>query len=249
TVLPPSSDDVLFRCTNERCDWYLEKGLAVRVSHDPPVIRLTFKPKGPGHSGDPYFIQDFKNRCVVCGDTSSLSHHHIVPDGYRKYFPKDSRQHGRWMYDVLLLCVDCHETYERFAHELKKNISKEYDIDSSGVSTLTRDDVTVLRAAAALYRHGEKIPKPKRDEFESIMKAYLGKPTVSMEDCHLTWKKIKKSAMVTPAGLLIAQKIADIDDFAVRWRRHFVKFMKPKFLPELWDPERRIYSEPDQLVS
>ena len=249
TVLPPNSDEVMFLTNLERMAWYLERGLATLVTRDPPSIRLTFEPKGPGHAGDPYFLQIFKNRCVVCGLTEGLSHHHIVPNCYRRFFPRESQEIGRWMYDVLLLCIDCHDRYEDAADQLKHLISKEYKINPAGKTSLSQEEVQVIRAAAALYRHGDKIPEQKRAEFEITLKTYLGQNSYTKEDCHHTWKTLQKSVQVTPAGLLVVQKITDIDDFAVRWRRHFMKIMDPKFLPELWDPERRIYSEPDQVQS
>lgn len=248
SVLHPDSDLVMFRCNSDRRQWYLELGLAVVVRDNPPAIRLTFQPRGPGHSGDPYFLQTFQNRCVVCGAPDRLSHHHIVPNCYRKHFPRTSQALGRWMYDVLLLDIDCHATYELRAHELKETIGKEFEIPTAGISNLTSEQISVMKAAAALYRHGEKLPEPKKKHFEAVVKAYLGKETLVKDDC-LVWKKIRRSMNTTPAGLLVAHKIPDIDDFAIRWRRHFMKSMKPAFLPEGWNPERRIYSEPDQVPS
>lgn len=235
----------MFRCHDEKKTWYLERGLAVIVSIDPPSIRLTFKPKGPGHNEDPYFLQEFKNRCVVCGTAEDLSHHHILPYGYRRYFSRDSEETGRWMYDVLLLCVECHTSYESHAHELKEQISKEYGVPSSGVSNLNRDEVHVIRCASALDRHGDKIPEAKRKHFEEVVRVYLGKETLEREDL-LVWKKMARSAEVTPAGMILAGKIKDIDEFAIRWRIHFLKTMDPKYLPEGWKPDRKIYSEIDQ---
>jgi len=243
-VLSPDSDRPMFRCDRERMEWYLERKLAVLVSEDPPVLRLTFQPKGPGHAGDSYFLQGFKNQCVVCGSQDDLSHHHIVPDGYRRYFPRISYVLGRWMYDVLLLCVRCHERYERMANEFKETIAVEYGIPSSGISNLTRDKLRFMKAAIALERHGDKIPEGRRTLLEGDVKAYLGKDAFTREDLAL-WKEIQQSIDVTPPGEMIISKIPDIDDFAIRWRWHFMTQMKPRFLPSGWNPERRIYSEPD----
>lgn len=248
SVLPPDSDQVMFRCDSDRREWYLDRGLAAPVEGNPHAIRLTFQPNGPGHAGDPYFLQTFKNRCVVCGATDQLSHHHIVPNCYRKHFPRTSQELGRWMYDVLLLDVACHSRYELRAHELKETISKEYEIPSAGISNLTPELIAVMKAAAALYRHGDELPEPKKKHFEGVVKAHLGKETLEKEDC-LVWKEIRRSMNTTPAGLLVALRIQDLDDFAIRWRRHFIKSMKPAFLPEGWNPDRRIYSEPDQVAS
>lgn len=234
----------LFRCDPERMNWYLGKGLATLESKDPPIIQLTFKPKGPGHFGDPYFLQEFKNRCVVCGIQNGLSHHHIVPYGYRRYFPKGSYENGRWFYDVLLLCCKCHDLYERQASALKEAIAAEYGISASGVSSLSKDEIMVSKAGAAISRHGHEMPQDRREHFENILKTYLGKDEITQDDAYHVWKGLLESNEVIPAGEIIISKLTDVDDFAIRWRRHFILHMKPKFLPEGWNPERRLYSEP-----
>jgi hypothetical protein len=233
----------MFRCDADRMYWYLDKGLANVESSDPPVIQLTFKPKGPGHWGDPYFLQEFKNQCVVCGTKDGLSHHHIVPYCYRRYFPRESYETGRWFYDVLLLCVRCHDRYERQASWLKEEIAAEYGVSASGVSSLSSDEIMVSKVGAALYRHGHEMPKDRREHFENILKAYLGKEEITRDDVYHVWKGLLESNQVTPAGGIVVSKVADVDEFAVRWRRHFMQHMKPKFLPEGWNTERRIYSE------
>lgn len=239
-----SGDITMFRCDANRMNWYLEKGLAVLESSNPPVIQLTFKPKGPGHSGDSYFLQEFKNRCVVCGVLDGLSHHHIVPYCYRQHFPRDSYENGRWFYDVLLLCVKCHDRYERQASFLKETIAAEHGVPGSGMQTLSRDEVMVSKAGAALYRHGHEMPAERRAHFENIVKAYLGKDTLTQDEIYHVWRGLLDSNEVTPAGGLIVAKLSDVDDFAIRWRRHFMQHMKPRFLPQGWNPERRLYSEP-----
>lgn len=240
-----SGDIVMFRCDQERVDWYLSMGLATLVSTTPTVLKLNFKPKGPGHNGDPYFLQSFKNRCVACASETDLSHHHVVPYCYRKYFPKDSYEYGRWFYDVLLLCVDCHHSYEDRAHELKLSIAHEHGIPSWGTTTLTKDESTIMKAAIALDRHQNKLPLDRRERFELIVKAYLGKAELNEGDPKQVFESLRSSIVNTPAGKIIVEKIKDIDDFAIRWRRHFLRHVKPQFLPKLWDPERRIYSEPN----
>jgi hypothetical protein len=240
-----SGERVMFRCDQDRVDWYLSMGLATVVSRDPTVLQLTFIPKGPGHDGDPYFLQEFKNRCVACGTDEGLTHHHIVPYCYRKFFPKESYEYGRWFYDVLLLCGDCHHSYEDRAHELKQSIAHEHGVPSCGTTTLTKDESTVMKAAIALDRHRDKIPVDKRERFENIVKAYLGKESLAEVDLKNVVTVLRDGIVTTPAAKIIVAKIKDIDDFATRWRRHFLRHVKPRYLPDLWNPERRIYSEPN----
>lgn len=234
----------MFRCGVDRMNWYLEKGLAVLESSDPPVLQINFTPKGPGHSGDPYFLQEFKNRCVVCGKDEDLSHHHIVPYCYRRHFPKDSYEAGRWFYDVLLLCVRCHDRYERQANGLKDEIASEHGISSSGLSNLSKDDVIVIKACAALVKHSDEMPEDRRKYFEGVVKAYLGVEQFTREEAQNVWKNLMDAQEVVAAGVIVVSKLTDFDAFAIRWRQHFMKHMKPKFLPIGWNPERRIYSEP-----
>lgn len=242
-----SGDTPVFRCDWRRVQWYLSKGLAYFVSHDPPVLRLNFKPKGPGHATDPYFLQEFKNQCVVCGSTERLSHHHIVPKCYRNYFPRDSFDKGKWFYDVLLLCLKCHNQYEKQANGLKREIAGEYGIPVSGVTNLNKERLDLMKAGAALHRHRDKLPPEKRLLFENLIKGYLGKETLEPGDARGVWKAVLDELETTPAAAIIVKGLSDIDQFSIRWRHHFLKTMKPAFMPDYWKADRRVYTEADSV--
>lgn len=238
----------MFRCDNRRMAWYLDRGLAVKLQDDPPAIRLTFKPKGPGHGFDPYFTQEFLNRCTVCGSEKDLTHHHIVPYAYRRHFPRESYELGRWMYDVLLLCTVCHHRYEGFGDELRDTIAREHGVPASGITNLKTDQLRAMKASAALDRHRDKMPLEKRAALEATLKGFLKKEELLEEDYRI-WHQMRNAIETIPSGKIVAElllkDIAAIDDFAIRWRRHFIAKMKPGFLPQGWNPERRVYSEPD----
>jgi hypothetical protein len=239
-ALPPHSDEPLFRTNDERAEWYVSLGLA--VMEKPGLMRLTFKPKGIGHQGDPYFLQEFKNVCVVCGGTKDLSHHHVVPDCYRRHFPRAGKeQFGRWMYDVLLLCASCHERYEGTAWRFKKELHQEYGVSGSGETNLDRSMLQTIRAAAALFRHGEKMPEARRSHFEEELRKYFGYDPDKSEYFRI-WKDLADEVYFIPVGqILVERHLEDVDEFAIRWRHHFLKTMKPAFMPEYWDADRRIY--------
>jgi hypothetical protein len=245
TVYHPTTGLIMFRCDQPRMKWYLESGLAELVQQDPPAIRLTFTPRGPGHLQDPYFLQDFKNRCVVCGSEENLSHHHVVPYAYRRHFSRESYRYGRWMYDVLLNCLGCHERYEKQANELKIEIAGEHGVPIEGVPNVTPDQIRAAKLACTVFKHGHKMPPERRAQMETELKKLLGKDELDGDDL-LFWYGFRHRVLVTPAGELIAPNIKDIDDFAIRWRKHYLRHMKPKFLPQGWDPERRIYSEKER---
>jgi len=231
---------LMFRCDDRLRRWYFFMGLAEAYGTD--GIRLKFQPKGPGHAQDPYFLQVFKNQCVVCGSLEDLSHHHVVPYCYRRHFPRDSYRYGRWMYDVLLLCVGCHDRYEDSARTLKEEIAKESGVPPEGAFNLAPPEVRTVKLAAALRRHGDLMPQARRQELEEELKALLGLDSLSEEDLLRAWQ-LRLKGRTTAAGALIVGKLEDLDGFARRWRVHFMERMKPRHLPQGWTPDRPIYSE------
>jgi hypothetical protein len=102
-----------------------------------------------------------------------------------------------------------------------------------------------MKAAVTLDRHGNKLPLHKLEQFTKIVKAYLGKDELQPEDPKNVFNNIRDGIVTTTAAQMIVGNLKDLDFFAIRWRKHFLRHVKPKFLPDLWDPERRIYSEPD----
>lgn len=229
---------LMFRCDERKKKWYLDRGLALRISED--EIRLTFKPKGPGHAENSYFLQEFVNRCVVCGAEDGLSRHHILPESYRKHFPRESEENGEWMYDILVLCVDCHLRYEEIASNLKAELLREYNVSPSGGDGPDPSLGLAVRCAAAILRHGHKMPADRRRELEEYFKRASGKNSASLFDLQEVWGQRDRGWKTSPSELLV-RKIEDFDTFARRWREHFVHTMRPRFLPEGWAVERKIY--------
>ena len=120
------SGETMFHGDNEKALWYLNRNLVEVISRDPPVLRFTFSPGGPGHVGDEYYLTSKANRCVVCGAEEGLNRHHVVPSVYRRHLPPEVKDHSH--HDVLLMCLSCHEKYEDEANQLKAELG-----ESSGV--------------------------------------------------------------------------------------------------------------------
>lgn len=94
--------ELMFKCQRKKFDWYIEKGLAEKLSDNPPQIKLTFNPKGHGQ-GKEYSLDNNDNLCCVCGKTYDYIRHSIVPHFYRHFFPDNMKSH--YSHDVLLMCV------------------------------------------------------------------------------------------------------------------------------------------------
>lgn len=223
-------------------NWYLNKGLADKIGENPPTIKLKFQPAGEGDSTDPYMLADKANRCVVCGVEADLTRHHVVPYCYRIHFPDDLKSHSS--YDVLPLCIECHEGYEVHARDFRKQILNELKIaehgDVSGVK-IDLSAVRAIKAANALLRHNNKIPEDKTGLLRDRIRTFLNKTELTDEDINATakleWKVVPENH--TCASKKIVESQSDLDSFARRWRCHFIAYMNPRYMPEYWDVNRK----------
>ena len=121
----------MFHGDAEKALWYLNRALVEVVSREPPILRFAFRPGGPGHVGDAFYLAGKVNRCVVCGSEEGLNRHHVVPRVYRRHLPPEVKEHSH--HDVLLLCVACHERYERAADALRAELSSECGVPPHGL--------------------------------------------------------------------------------------------------------------------
>jgi len=228
-----SPDDILmFRCNTKKVNWYLNRGLASIVNNDPLTIKLNFIPNGLGNHNKGYGLSKMHNKCVNCGIEEGLTKHHVVPISYRKFFPEEIKSHN--FHDVLPMCVDCHETYERKADEFKKELSSIYDAPLDGLVT-DKSDVPVkyIKMAIALIKDS-KIPNRRRRDMKNKIKSKFNIK-------RLTRNKIKKISEIKSTiikkthGEIVVSKLSDISLFIESWRSHFIKNNECNYLPEDWN--------------
>lgn len=232
---------MLCRSGERRMNWYLTKGLAEKVSESPPTIKLKFEPAGEGDAGDSYMLADRANQCVVCGQEQELTRHHVVPYSYRIHFPEECKRHTS--YDVLPLCVKCHQKYELHAQDFRSQILNELKL-KAGEIKLDLIAAKAIKSATALLRHNDNIPAERKFLLEEKIKDFLGKNKLSQADVEnvakMEWKVVPDN--FSSASKKVVETIKDLDVFARRWRCHFVAMMNPAFLPAHWDIDKRLYS-------
>lgn len=231
----------IFHCNIKKSNWYLKRNLAVQLS--PNKIQLNFETKGNGHLGDSFFLNNKKNVCVVCGKDFELSKHHVAPFCYRKYFPKEHKNHN--CYDVMLLCLNCHSEYENYAQKLKKELAEKYQCPLQGKGMdYDKEKSRIRNLARALFFHKNQIPLPRIMELEKEINDYCVKNNVENNLEHLFGLKFyTKSKNFISHGEYVVSQI-NIEEFILMWRRHFLSLMKPKFIPEFWDIERIVKKIP-----
>lgn len=225
----------IFFANKKRANWYLKRGAAKVVSDNPLTIQFTFRSKGHGKRSDPFYLQEMKNLCVVCGSLEQLTQHHCVPACYRTHFPQEIKSHSS--HDVLVVCSNCHHKYEHHAYEFRKELSKEFGVSMGGLYDADPDLVYAIKSAKTLLKHGDNIPEDKRNVLIDRIKKHLGKEVVEQSDLKEIIRT-DKGATVVAHGKLMVDKLIDIPKFIKRWRGHFVKFAKPKYLPEHWSIDR-----------
>ncbi|KAJ2541858.1 hypothetical protein GGF49_003325 [Coemansia sp. RSA 1853] len=164
--------NLLFRAGNRRLEWYLSRNLAERI--DASTIQLNFVNKGSGRRDEPFYLQEMQNMCTVCGSTTNLTMHHIVPHHYRKYMNETIK--SRSSHDLLPLCTSCHDKYERHAVLFKQHLSQCFSAPLDGLGWIERKDIGKgMRAASTLMsRSLEKIPKQRIDQLRAVVNEVVG---------------------------------------------------------------------------
>ena len=226
---------LLCRCHYDKVEWYVSRGLAEIVEQEPNItIQLNFEPKGMGNAGEPFYMQEKENRCVVCGAEEDLTKHHCVPACFRKCMPDEYKMNTS--HDVLPVCVACHMEYEPAAQQLKEDIAKRFGIAFH--PQVAKDDTEwkAWKSANALLRYREQIPESRIGELTQVLRDFLGKEDVTQEDLEALGDRnpYKKFVGINGHSQTIMDQIADLDEFIREWRQHFLDTMQPKFMPEHW---------------
>lgn len=224
----------LCRVDKRRIQWYLDRNLGEIVYNDPTTLRLTFEPSGRDGSTNPYNTSYKENICVVCGTPDEITRHHVVPYCFRKHFPKKIKDHS--FHDILPLCIKCHDQYEKYALELKSEISQETGFPLNGIGNIVRNKVFHIKGAVSALLNYDKIPIKRREELLDVVRDFLGKQNVLHEDLVAIndAKKTSRTDFKT-FGQMVVEDLDNIDSFIIKWRTHFVLKMNPKHLPRYWN--------------
>ena len=231
------SPDGLLMCriSERRANWYLERDLAEVITEDPLAIKLTFEPNGLGNHGDPFYTEERKTQCVVCGEEEALTKHHCVPYCFRRHFPLEHK--SRLSHDVLMMCVPCHEKYEQFAHK-RKLAMIEVDNPTEEQKAMHR----ICKAANTLHNYRDKIPLERVAALMGMIAEVTGQPATDELIEELAYNRWNGLETVYRWREYV-EGIEDIEAFIRDWRQHFLDTMEPKHMPPHWSVEGRYASE------
>lgn len=225
------------RLAEKRARWYLGKGLA-KAAAAPNTIQLLFTPAGRGYANSPGMLAETENRCVACGATHALTKHHVVPSMYRRHFPRHEKDHKSQ--DVVLLCGEQHDYYERHALEFKHALHQRYGVPWVQPQMTEEDRLRkrVSRLAHALCTHCDQIPQARQQHMRQELERLLGGPvrdTQLAEIAAYRWMPAVEPEF--EAGRQLVQKLlalGELPRFIEEWRAHFLQILQPNHLPAWW---------------
>ncbi len=233
-----SPDGILmFRCDEKKANWYLNRNLGEIINNSPLTVKLNFEPRGLGNHNKSFGLSEMGNRCVTCGNEEYLTRHHVVPYCYRRYFPMNLKSHN--FHDVLSLCSECHEKYERKADELKSQIATKYESPINGQVESKTDIIKYTKIASTLLGDTSVIPRKRLELLRKDIKSFFNIKRLTRSRLEKI-SQIKTTIIRKTHGEIVVDKIDSIQEFIEMWREHFIKNNDCKYLPENWNVKNKI---------
>jgi len=235
---------ILFLCDKKKINWYIKKDLVECVN--PNTYKLKFEPKGKGNT-NPFFLERLPNQCVVCGVKERLSKHHLVPYQYRKVLPDDYKNSNH--FDVLCVCLDCHEAYEEKANKLKDNLHNQYGVPLKGIEEPNKKIIAINGVLHNLKEKLDMLPQSAIDNLLSNLRKYVGHEVTLEEALLMDYHDIPSSTYFdTRDSILMDKYLAathTYEEFILMWREHFLTTMNPQFMSKNWmDHYKTFFKKP-----
>lgn len=224
---------LMFRCDEKRANWYLKRNIADLIGES--IISLKFQPKGLGNHGKSFGLEPMENKCVNCGEVNNLTKHHIVPFAYRRHFPVELK--SRNFHDVLLLCLDCHQNYEKEAFKLKQEIGKKYNFPFNSDNVEKSNLKKIKHLSKVIIQNEKTIPKERKIEIYNFLEQNFGENFFNYLEklTNLDICENKKTHFEH-----VVENIKDFQEFTEMWRKHFIENNEVKYLPKSWNIKNKI---------
>ena len=208
---------------NKKLNWYVAKNLAQNVTKT--SFELNFKPNGNGTKNrSEYYQEQLENQCVICGSKQALNMHHVVPKEFRKQFPISLK--SRSNFDVLMCCESCHVGYEKHATKYKKELFR-----TNNLEHYPKLFQKLKSSVKTFYRSRWKLSPKRLEQLETFIR---NNSKINLTNKEEALKAV--NALETCSELLVSKigSKGGLELFIVNWRKHFLKYAKPRFLAASW---------------
>jgi hypothetical protein len=209
-------------CSRKKAMWYVRRDLAELVNgYD---VHLTFTPKG---YGDPVEILVGRhNMCVVSGEMTNLTRHHVVPTQYRQHFERKYKDKNSC--DLVVLSRSEHNRYENAANDFKNMLHDDHiDDDYREVDAAWGEAKSLWNC---IDKHYDRLPPDRQVYMRLRLEGVL-------ERWHFTDDELRSDSLRGPKDYnrAIVESVGTVN-LIVLWKLHFLKHGGPKFLPGWWKP-------------
>jgi hypothetical protein len=219
--------ELMCYCSTRRAKWYTDRDLAEYDEDN--IVRLKFTPNGFGEPD--ILLEGRKNICVMSGVDNDLTKHHVVPTQYRKFF--DYIYKDKNSLDIVLLNRDRHDDYEIIANDLKYQLENDF-IKEHGDIFEEENEKSKLFAEYKKYNsvlhNNLKIPADKQIYMQMRLDGIGKKYNVGINEV------LEYLQNINNAYSKYVVDYIGVEILIVLWKLHFIKFAKPKFLPNFWKP-------------
>lgn len=218
--------------STKKAKWYLLRNLASEVIPPPApyprAIQLNFAHKAESDPS-PCDLLVSEDKCVMCGATTMLSLHHVVPHVIRRHFPPEHKDHAReW---CVLLCTKCHQFVEEVTQPLYKKQFPQQKKNKDNINF----SLQVIKAKGNI----RKIPREKLNMFlnQSDYKSVDDIPdrqTISRKEHHQILSNTHLKSIEVWANDFIV-KHGGIEGVKKYFSEIFLS-LNPKYVPEGYLP-------------
>ena len=164
-------------------------------------------------------------QCAVCGVKRKLTRHHLIPQCYLKAIKAGSNPDIPS--EIIKICAPCHQSYEDTVPSFRKSLEREHGI------VRTKQDIALQTINNLVVYRCSLLTDEQLDENMEFLRTAFGSH-LTMEDIPEIWKKrvatIKRKKQTNNERMVY--NVDSYQDFARRWRAHFIVTMNPKFMPD-----------------
>lgn len=217
-----------------------------------------------------FYIESRVNNCVICGETKNYLRFHVVPILYRSCFPENLKSHKSHDVVLLCIeCHEkARKVYEKKKEEISKKYGVPINIMSDEQNNYLKLTQFIKKCRILLKNKNESLPEKAqiklknnlKEMFDFLMKNseyfknFVDKNKIKcdkIEDINIEFleifcNKFSLNDKNFPEGKrnihgkLVIEKVKDLKEFIMEWRKFFIDSFQPKFLPKEWSVEHEI---------
>ena len=217
-----------------------------------------------------FYIESRTNCCVICGNTKNYLRFHVIPILYRSCFPENLKSHKSHDVVLLCLeCHErARKVYEKKKEEISKRYGVPLNVMSDEKNNYLKLKQFQKKCKIFIKNKKKSLPENAKDKLKNNIREmynfllnnseffnnFVEKNGIKCEKnedingnfLELFSEQFKIDEINIPEGKknlhgkLVIEKVKDLKEFIMEWRKFFIDSFEPKFLPKEWSVEHEI---------